>query len=221
MKAKKIYDNPSPDELRAFTEDMPTSRVTEFGNVNVQTRVTSRSSPSTFIVTDDPGVTDGKTISRADYQRVAEMQDEYIAGCEMVVVDGYIGNVPGFKTPARLFIEKANANIAAMQQKLYYDRDGDGGWEPDVQVIYTPNLSAPGFPDDRLIAVDMDATPMTTRVIGSDYFGESKKGGLRMWNKIVYGRGGLGLHAGCKSIPVNGEEKVFLIIGCRAPARPP
>ena len=210
MNAKKIHDNPSPAQLREFTEQMPTCRITEFGNVSVQTRVTSRSSPSTFIVTDDPGVTDQKTISRADYDRVARMQDDFIAGCEMVVVDGHIGNVPGFKTPARLTIEKANANIAGMQQKLYYDRSGR---EPEVHVIYTPNLSMPGYPEDRVIAVDLDSTPMTTRVIGADYFGESKKGGLRMWNKIVHDRGGLALHAGCKSIPVNGDEKVFLIIG--------
>jgi phosphoenolpyruvate carboxykinase (ATP) len=121
MKAKRIYDNPTSEELRAFTEEMPTCRITEFGNVNVQTRVTSRSSPSTFIVTDDPGLTDQKTISLAEYEQIAKMQDEYIAGQEMLVVDGYIGNVEGFKTPARLTIEKVNANIAGMQQKLYYE----------------------------------------------------------------------------------------------------
>src|SRR5947208_7873526 len=208
MKAKRTYDNPTAQELRAFTEQMPTCRITEFGNVNVQTRVTSRSSPSTFIITDDPDLTDGKTLSRAEYERVAEMQDEYIADQEMVVVDGYIGNVEGFKTPARLTIEKANANIAGMQQKLYYEGPRVA---PEVQVIYTPNLSAPGYPDDRCIAVNLDEG--VTRVIGSDYFGESKKGGLRMWNRIVYDRSGLGLHAGCKAVPANGDEKVFLIIG--------
>ena len=39
----------------------------------------------------------------------------------MVVIDGYIGNDPDFRTPARLYIEAANANIAAMQQQLYFD----------------------------------------------------------------------------------------------------
>jgi phosphoenolpyruvate carboxykinase (ATP) len=34
-----------------------------------------------------------------------------------------------------------------------------------------------------------------------------------MWNTIVYGRGGLALHAGCKAVPAGGEERVFLIIG--------
>jgi phosphoenolpyruvate carboxykinase (ATP) len=50
-------------------------------------------------------------------------------------------------------------------------------------------------------------------VLNSDYFGESKKGGLRMWNNIVYDRGGLALHAGCKVIPVNGQDKAVLIVG--------
>jgi phosphoenolpyruvate carboxykinase (ATP) len=126
----------------------------------------------------------------------------------MVVVDGFIGNDPDFQVPARLTIEKANANIAGMQQKLYFPRQGG---EPALHVIYTPNLPAPGYPDDRLIAVDLENG--VTRVLNSDYFGESKKGGLRMWNTIVHDRGGLALHAGCKVIPANGGEKVFLIIG--------
>jgi phosphoenolpyruvate carboxykinase (ATP) len=208
VQARRVFRDPNPEELRAFTEDMPSCRITEFGNVNVQTRATSRSAGSTYIVSDDPGVTSGQTITREEYDRVARMQDEYIAGQEMVVVDGFIGNDESFRTPARLTIERANANIAGMQQKLYYPRDGR---DPEVQVIYTPNLAAPGYPDDRIIAVDLDNG--VTRVLNSDYFGESKKGGLRMWNKIVYDRAGLALHAGCKVVPVGGAEKVFLIIG--------
>jgi phosphoenolpyruvate carboxykinase (ATP) len=208
VQAKRVFGNPSPDELRAFTEEMPNCRITEFGNVNVHTRVVSRSAGSTYIVSDDPDITSGQTITREEFDRIARMQDEFIRDREMVVVDGFIGNVEDFRTPARLTIEKANANIAGMQQKLYYPRDGD---DPQVHVIYTPNLPAPGYPDDRLIAVDLDNG--VTRVLNSDYFGESKKGGLRMWNTIVYDRGGLALHAGCKVVPVGGEEKVFLIIG--------
>jgi len=52
-----------------------------------------------------------------------------------------------------------------------------------------------------------------TRVFNSDYFGESKKGGLRMWNKLVYDRGGIPLHAGCKIIPTARGERVGLIVG--------
>jgi phosphoenolpyruvate carboxykinase (ATP) len=126
----------------------------------------------------------------------------------MVIVDGFIGNDDEFKVPARLTIEKANANVAGMQQKLYFPRSGG---DPQVQVIYTPNLPIPGYPDDRVIAVDLENG--VTRALNSDYFGESKKGGLRMWNTIVLDRGGLALHAGCKVVPTSAGEKVFLIIG--------
>ena len=206
--ARTIFDNPSADELRKFTEEMPQCRVTEFDNVNIQTRVTSRSAGSTHVVTDDPSTASGKTMTREEYDRIAKMQDEYMAGQDMVVIDGFIGNDETFRTAARLTIEKANANIAGMQQRLYFPPEGG---QPEVQVIYTPNLPAPGYPDDRVIAVDLENG--VTRVLNSDYFGESKKGGLRMWNRIVYDRGGLSLHAGCKVIPTARGEKVFLIIG--------
>ena len=129
----------------------------------------------------------------------------------MVVVDGYIGNDPEFRTPARLYIEAANANIAGMQQQLYFSPADGEELEPELTVIYTPNLKAEGYPDDRLIAVDLEQG--VTRVFNSDYFGESKKGGLRMWNKLVYDRGGIPLHAGCKIIPTEQGKRVGLIVG--------
>ncbi|MBI3649078.1 MAG: phosphoenolpyruvate carboxykinase [Actinobacteria bacterium] len=201
-----IHVNPTPEELRRFTEEMPQTRVSEFGNTNTQTEVLSRSAGSTYVV-DRPS--SGKTMTREEYDRIAKMQDEYLAGRDVVVIDGFIGNDPVLRTSARLTVEKANANIAGMQRKLYFDRTD--GAEPEVQVIYTPNLAAPGYPDDRVIAVDLDAG--VTRVLHSDYFGESKKGGLRMWNNLVYEKGGLALHAGLKVIPTPGGDRVFMIIG--------
>ena len=165
---------------------------------------------STFIVTDEP---DGQNqaITREEGERWAQAQDEYIAEQEMVVVDGYIGNDPEFRTAARLYIEAANANIAGMQQQLYFSPADGEELEPELTVIYTPNLKAEGYPDDRLIAVDLEQG--VTRVFNSDYFGESKKGGLRMWNKLVYDRGGIPLHAGCKIIPTEQGKRVGLIVG--------
>ncbi len=173
----------------------------------------SRSKLSTFIATDRPDEHSDQTISRAEYDRIATIQDEFITTRDMLVIEGYIGNDPEFRLPARLIIETANANIAAMQDILYYPATAQelATFEPDVTVIYTPNLGMPGYPEDRLIAVDLDRR--ITRVFNSDYFGESKKGGLRMWNKIVYERGGLALHAGCKVIPVGETKRVGLIVG--------
>jgi phosphoenolpyruvate carboxykinase (ATP) len=204
----EVHDNPSPEELRAFTEEMPQCRITAYGNVNVQTRVLSRSAASTHVVTEDPSTTSGKSMTRVEYERIAKMQEDYIADHDMVVIDGYIGNDPQMRTAARLTIEKANANIAGMQQKLYFPR---APGETEVHVIYTPNLRAEGYTDDRLIAVDLENN--VTRVLNSDYFGESKKGGLRMWNAIVFDKGGLALHAGLKVIPTGDGDKVFMIIG--------
>src|SRR4029450_1614241 len=113
--AAAVIDNPDPEELQELAGRMPNAQKTRYGNLNVQTEVVSRSKGSTFIVTDEP---DGQNqaISREEGERWAEQQDEYIAEQEMVVIDGYIGNDPDFRTPARLYIEAANANIAGMQQ---------------------------------------------------------------------------------------------------------
>ncbi|MGZ5212185.1 MAG: phosphoenolpyruvate carboxykinase [Actinomycetota bacterium] len=202
----RTHVNPTPEELRTFTEAMPQARLTEFGNMNVQTQVTARSVGSTHVV---GGPSSGKTMTREAFDDVAAMQDAHLADRDVVVIDGYIGNDPEMRTAARLTIEKANANIAGMQQKLFFERTD--GAEPEVHVIYTPNLAAPGYQDDRLIAVDLENG--VTRVLNSDYFGESKKGGLRMWNDIVYRKGGLALHAGLKVIPTDAGEKVIMIIG--------
>ncbi len=206
VNAASVEWNPTAARLRELTEQMPNSQVTEFDNVVVKARVDSRSTRSTFVVDDSTNATK-QTITREEYIRVAAEQDAYLEGTDVVVVDGYIGSDPAFRTRARLIMESAHANVAGMQQQLYYpvgeDYDPET-WEPDTTVIYTPRLAAPGYPDDRLIAVDLRDN--ITRVLNSDYFGESKKGGLRMWNNIVYNRGGLSLHAGCKVIPVNGQN---------------
>ena len=213
VRAASVDWNPTAERIRELTEKMPNSQVTEFGNVAVKARVDSRSSRSTFMIDDSTNATK-QTITRDEYDRVAVEQDAYIAGQHMVVVDGYIGSDPAFRTRARLVMEAANANVAGMQQQLYYPVDEDydpATWVPETTVVYTPSLSAPGYPDNRLIAVDLRDN--ISRVLNSDYFGESKKGGLRMWNNIVYNRGGLALHAGCKVMPRDGDPTAILIVG--------
>lgn len=213
VEPKEVIFNPSAERLRELTEEMPNTRITAHNNTNTQTRVDARSKLSTYVVTDTPERYDAATITREEYQRVSRLQDDYIRKCEMIVVDGFIGNDPDFRVPARLIIERSNANVAGMQKHLYYPATDEElkNFEPRLTVVYTPNLEMKGYPADRLIAVDLENG--ITRVFNSDYFGESKKGGLRMWNQIVYDRGGLALHAGCKVIPVGEEKRVGLIIG--------
>ena len=207
--SKRLIENPSREELRALTAKMPNEMRTIYDNYNVHTRVDSRSTRSTYIVTDRPQEHTAQTVPSEEGRKWAKIQDDYIRGQEMILLDGVIGNDPTFLTPARLIIEVRNANIAGMQRHLYYPPTP--GQQPEVTMIYTPNLRAPGYPDDRAILVDLDAG--ITRVFNSDYFGESKKGGLRMWNKKVYEAGGLAMHAGCKVIPVGAQQRVVLIVG--------
>jgi phosphoenolpyruvate carboxykinase (ATP) len=210
---KEVIWNPSAEELRRISEGMPNTRVTQYDNTNTQTRVDSRSKLSTYIATDTPEQHDSQTITRLEFERVAKLQNEYIRGCEMIIVDGFIGNDSEFRVATRLIIERQNANVAGMQKHLYYPATDEElrAFEPRLTIIYTPNLEMKGYPADRLIAVDLEKG--VTRVFNSDYFGESKKGGLRMWNQMVYDRGGLALHAGCKVIPVGEQNRVGLIIG--------
>ena len=209
--AAGVISNPSESEIQELAARMPTARWTKYGNVNVQTEVLARSTPSTFIVTDDPDPGVERTVSREQAQEWADKQDAYISDQEMVLLDGWLGAQPEFRVPVRLFIEAANANIAGMQQQLWFAVDDPEDFEPELTVVYTPNLKAPGWPDERLILVDLENG--VNRVFNSDYFGESKKGILRMWNKLVYDRGGIPLHAGCKIIPTDRGERVAMIVG--------
>ena len=52
--AQHVRVNPAAAELRELADAMPNASQTEFGNVNVQTRVVSRSKLSTFLVSEVP-----------------------------------------------------------------------------------------------------------------------------------------------------------------------
>lgn len=211
-KAKSVLRNPSQEELRELVATMPNSQLTEYDNYNVTARVTSRSAGSTFLVTDDPSSTQVQTMTRAEYAENVAKQEAYIAEQDMIVVEGYIGpeNSP-MRRAARVFIEASNANIPAMQQQLYFDKDGDWDEADALTIIYTPNLKAQGYPSDCLVTIDLEAE--VTRVFHIDYFGESKMGGLRMWMDWVYGQGALAMHSGAKVIPTPDGDKVALIVG--------
>ena len=200
--------NPTQSDFRLMMERNPNAQRTKKGNYAIQTQVTARSSESTFFVCEEP---QGKpAISRSVYEKIAADQDRYIATQDMVLVEGYIGPDPDFRVGCRMMVERTHANIAAMQQQLYFPPDDH--FQAKFTIIITPNLYVEGYPNRRLIAVDLEH--WTTRVFGSDYFGESKKGGLRMWNHWVYQQGGLALHAGCKVYPeITSRDELALIIG--------
>ncbi|MDJ0496497.1 MAG: phosphoenolpyruvate carboxykinase [Acidimicrobiia bacterium] len=207
--ARSVAVNPSQAQMRDWVlEHMPNITQTEFGNLNYKAQVKARLAASTFFIAEEE--IHQNRMPRAEFDEWAAKQDEYIADKDMILIEGYIGPDPAFQTGAALYMERTQANIPAMQQQLYFPKDGN--WTREFTVIYTPGFGAPGKPNDRLILVDLEN--YVTRVFGSDYFGESKMGGLRMWNHLVYQRGGLAMHSGLKTFPdVDGEEKVAIILG--------
>ncbi len=210
--ARSVVRNPTQEEMRSWVlEYMPRVQETEFGNLNYTARVTARLAPSTFFVSDTESFK--PAISTTEAAAWAAQQDAYIRDHDMILIEGYIGPPSEVQAGAQLYIEKTQANIPAMQQQLFFPPDA--AWAPKFTTIYTPGLSAPGKPNDCLIMVDLQAG--VTRVLGSDYFGESKMGGLRMWNHHVFDQGGLACHAGLKTFPgdqaLSGEEEAALIIG--------
>jgi phosphoenolpyruvate carboxykinase (ATP) len=209
LQCRSVIDNPSPEELRQLAALQSTVAVTEYDNLNVTTQVTARSKGSTFIVSDEPDRHTDPTITRAAYDEIEQAQIAHLLDKDVIVLDGYIGDHPAARVRTRLIIEKENANIAAKQRLLYFPADDDA--EPEFTVVYTPSLEAPGYPDDRIIAVDLDAG--ITRVLNSDYFGESKMGGLRMWDALMYRRGGLAMHSGLKVVGDGDNRRVGLVVG--------
>ena len=209
IRARSVLTNPGASELRELTAAQPTAHLTEYANLDVITTVTARSKGSTFIVSDEPHNHTDPVISREQYDSLAASQDAFIEGRDMIVLDGYIGDHPAARMRTRLVVERSNANLAAMQRLLYFP--AEDGAEPELTVIYTPNLPAPGFPEDRGILVDLDAG--VTRVFNADYFGESKMGGLRMWDAAMYRRGGLAMHSGLKLVGDGDRPRVGLVVG--------
>ena len=170
---KRTIWNPDAAELRQRVSRMSNAQHTEFNNYNVTTRVRARSKHSTFIVTDTPQQHTDPCMSRDEGALVSQQQNAYIAQTDMIVIDGYIGSDPKTRTATRLWIEAAYPNIAAMQQQLYFPvpAAAQATFTPTLQVVYTPGLPIDGFPDQRLIAVDLEQS--ITRVLNSDYFGEA------------------------------------------------
>jgi phosphoenolpyruvate carboxykinase (ATP) len=218
--ATRVHSNPSQEEFRRLAlEHTPNMKVTSRGSMNkVASIAKARSAPNTFVIAEDASKHTCKTMKPADAQKYIEAQEAFLAKSEVVRVDGYIGNHPDTRVKATLWMTVEGANVAAMQQILYFPADPSelANWQPEFNVIYTPGCPAEGQDKNRIILVDIDN--YVTRILGSDYFGESKKGGLRMLNAKVFREGGLVLHAGAKLTPVKAKDgsvdkKLILVMG--------
>ena len=213
----EYIENPSQAELKELAlAHTPCVQKTAVGSINKVTRNKARMAKYTYII-DTQDRWSHQIIDPDKARGLIERQAKYIADKgKLIAIDGYSGLGGGaFGTTWLYTIE--GANIAGMQQILAFPRSDAESPEqlaqpfhPTFRLIYTPDLFLDDMPGRQAIIVDMES--FTTHVIGADYFGESKKGVLRMLNHFVYQKGGLVLHAGAKAVTATSGDTVTMTI---------
>jgi phosphoenolpyruvate carboxykinase (ATP) len=213
----EYIENPNQAELRALAlEHTPCVQKTAVGSINKVTRNKARMAKYTYII-DTQDRWSHQIIAPEKARELIERQRKYIEEKgKVIAIDGYSGLGTGAFGTTWLYTPEG-ANIAGMQQILAFPRSAVESEEqqaqpfkPTFRLFYTPDLFLDDMPGRQAIIVDMEN--WTTHVMGADYFGESKKGVLRMLNHYVFGKGGLVLHAGAKAVTSTSGEKLTMTI---------
>lgn len=216
----EIIANPTQDQLRSLAlEHTPFCTRTAAGSINKIARNKARMAAFTYIIdrAGDPSAFSHKTISPDDAQRLIDRQAKYVADKgKLIEIDGYVG-LGERAIGVQWLYTLEGANIAGMQQVLSFPRDaveGDGAsgeFAPHFRLVYTPDLVLEDMPGKQAIVVDLDN--YVTYIMGADYFGESKKGALRMLCALHYRNGGLVMHAGAKTVDTGNDRLVMGVLG--------
>jgi len=213
----EYIENPTQPELRELAiAHTPCVQQTSVGSINKVTRNKARMAKYTYII-DTEDRWSHQIIDPDKARGLIERQAKYIADKgKLIAIDGYSGLGSGAFGTTWLYTPEG-ANIAGMQQILAFPRSAAETdeqlvqpFQPTFRLFYTPDLMLDDMPGRQAIIVDMEN--WTTYVIGADYFGESKKGVLRMLNHYVYQKGGLVLHAGAKAVTSTSGGKVTMTI---------
>jgi phosphoenolpyruvate carboxykinase (ATP) len=219
----EVISNPSQELLRKLTlEHTPGVFETNCGNLVKIARNKARQTSRTWVLGDpaDQANWSHKLMSRERAQGLIDRQRAYIeAKGKLIEVQGWVGVGPR-AVPVQWLYTLEGANIAGMQSILAFPRDAvesaeqaadPSTFRPTFRVVYTPDFRPDDVDGRQIILADMDN--YVTYVMGADYFGESKKGALRMLNHYVYARGGLVLHAGAKCVHTGERDISMTIMG--------
>jgi len=214
----KTIVNPSQDELRALAlEHTPAVSQTAHGNLVKVAKNKARKAQWTYVIApqSDADKYSCKVIDRDLANALITRQRAYIEEKgTLIEVRGFIG-LGARAVSTQWLYTLEGANIAGMQQVLSFPvsdvLDVEDKFVPTFRVVYTPNCPATGMEGGQAILVDLEN--YTTYIMGPDYFGESKKGALRMLNHKIYQEGGLVLHAGAKAVQIDGRSVSMTIMG--------
>ncbi len=212
----KYIEDPTQSELKELSlKYTPCMMKTKYGNLNKISRCKARKAKLTYIIGPESEADkwSSKMIPPEKADKLIEIQKRYIEDKgTLIVINGYEGIDRNYAVPVQWMYTLEGANVAGMQQILAFPREMveekdelKKPFVPKMRLVMTPGLLLDDMPGKIAIIVDIENN--TTYAMGSDYFGESKKGMLRMLNEWVYQRGGLVLHAGAKVVKI-GDEKV-------------
>jgi phosphoenolpyruvate carboxykinase (ATP) len=175
--------------------------LTKYNNPSFVSKVTSRSAKFTEIFF---GVPDERQ------KKIIEAAADYLekSGVQLLVMDKQMGLDPRHAHHCRTIVTGGFARLLVMWDKLIFDLPAaEEEKEPSQTIVMIPEwgdvAEKLGLPPRSILC---DAVNRVTFVLGSDYFGEVKKGHLRMAMYLEKTRfeegkgGGLGVHAGGKVI---------------------
>jgi phosphoenolpyruvate carboxykinase (ATP) len=203
--------------VRSMAEEHGTK--TNFGNYNFTSTVKNRSANLTVYV-GSPAVQQKnlnprqREILRNLPQTIAELH-KYLERAPLVAVERTMGDNPIFTPHCTLYVSvqrKEMVRLAYMvSQTLFPPKSSDSS----LQLVYVPEWQE----KDRQILVFPEIG--VTYVLGTDYYGEAKKGFLRMAMWMAKQQEMLGLHAGAKIIRAKGRAGItrrygMLIFGLTA-----
>lgn len=196
FKPKRVIDNPSEEELRAWALEQG-GVITEFGNLSVVTKTRNRIAKFTEVVLDK--------LAPDDEQIIREVMD-YLRTKEMLMLDRVMCQNRGFKKNCRLYVTADYPRLPLMWGNTLFPSEGG---EPDFTVITVPE-----WPEKKVLVFPESGM---TLILGSDYKGENKKAMLRQVMYWAKKEGNLGLHAASKILRVKRNGKLtdfgFLLFG--------
>jgi phosphoenolpyruvate carboxykinase (ATP) len=206
MKTLRHNDNvayPNPIELRRTAERYGVRTV--YGNYNFVSTVKNRSAWLTVYI-GSPKVLQRQVDQKQkeilrNAPKTVELVNEYVKRAPLVCVERTMGNNSYFNPHCTLYVSvhrKEMIRLAYMVgQTLFAFRNKAPG--PEFYLLYMPEWQE----KDRQILVFPEIG--VTYVLGSDYYGEAKKGFLRMAMWAAKQKGMLGIHAGAKIVKAKDE----------------
>ncbi|MGQ9551897.1 MAG: phosphoenolpyruvate carboxykinase [Candidatus Bathycorpusculaceae bacterium] len=214
MKSLQSAENvtfPSPLELRRTAERYGVRTV--YGNYNFVSTVKNRSAWLTVNI-GSPSVLQRKLNQRQkeilrDAPRTVEHVHNYLKKAPIVCIERTMGDNQYFNPKCTLYVSVHRKEMIRLGymvgQTLFPYREGAPG--PEFYLLYVPEWQE----KDRQVLVFPEVG--VTYVLGSDYYGEAKKGFLRMAMWAAKREGMLGIHAGAKIVKAKDETGRILRYG--------